>query len=196
MFQSFVLKTSILFAISLIGISLLDNTIQTNAQPIEWKSYTNNKLNISFDYPSNWILGEKSNRFEDGADIYVEDPKNPINRFAVTNVNTQFEDRFLIDKDKDFNSKVNEIKNLLLFQGRIIEDLDFYRYSIDGKETGTLLLVINEGQIPVQSFFVNNGTNILSLVYQNTAGLFDSTASQDIMTHIINSFKFLPTKDT
>lgn len=65
--------------ISLLGLSQSfaqideSNSSIPTINGIEWKTYSNGKLGFSVEYPSNWIVKEKSNRFEGRAVKLIKD---------------------------------------------------------------------------------------------------------------------------
>jgi hypothetical protein len=46
-------------------------------QNITWKNYSNNEFGFSIEYPSNWIVKEKQNRFEPGVQLIIRSTENP-----------------------------------------------------------------------------------------------------------------------
>jgi hypothetical protein len=50
--------------------------IENSTETIRYLPYTNQKLGISFEYPSSWTLDEKENRFDTGTEAMVYDGLN------------------------------------------------------------------------------------------------------------------------
>ena len=52
-----------------------ENTIEnsnTNSNLVNWTTYTNDDIGVSFDYPAGWDVSEKENRFDvTAADVLV-----------------------------------------------------------------------------------------------------------------------------
>lgn len=65
------LTVSYIIILTVIGFSMTLYQHKVMAQPMEWSNYTNDNLGITFDYPSNWTMTEKNNRFEQGPDLSV-----------------------------------------------------------------------------------------------------------------------------
>ena len=153
-----------------------------------WKTFTSDKLGISFEYPSDWIVQDKANRFENAPDVFVS---KGLNMFKVIPVPKPA--KSLIQRH-GFQEVAEFMKNSLVKDDRLIEDIDYNKYSIGGKETGVFLDVetVQTGdELPFEWFIVNSEPIPITLLYQDTKDHFDSQASQDILNHIINSFTFL-----
>ena len=45
-----------------------------NDTQVHWANYTNDKFGFSVEYPQSWIIREKQNRFETGAEATIESP--------------------------------------------------------------------------------------------------------------------------
>ena len=179
---------SVITLVAILGI-LLSSMQLSNAQQMEWKNYTNDRLQISFEYPSNWTIEEKENRFEEGPEVVVY---NGLENFKVVG-------SFPLEqalKVVGFQTGAYLIKNGMAGEnfGTLIEDMNFNKYNISGKETGSFLYVTKtdtELELPTEVFLINNESDIVGIGYQNTKDQFDSPISQTIKKHIINSFKIL-----
>jgi len=55
------------------GLGALSLFNSCESLPIQYTNYTSDKYQIKFQYPSDWILKEKTNRFEEGSDISISD---------------------------------------------------------------------------------------------------------------------------
>src|SRR4051812_4253239 len=99
----------ILTFLGIIGISLSglspssaqidENKPSSTANDIEWKTYTNDKLGFSVEYPSNWIVKEKTNRFETGDELVIKSDESPLGSELVLNAvvsDTLFRDPALL----------------------------------------------------------------------------------------------------
>lgn len=189
MINNYFIFVVLILSISLTLTILSDGSTKAYSQQIDWKNYTNGKLGVSFEYPSNWVIYEKQNRFEEGPEINVDNGSNSFKfgtaPFPVENV----------IKLLGFKTGVSKIANAIPEgEGRIIEGIDFNKYKIDGKETGSFLVVSyyeNGIELPIEWFYINNGTNVLMAGYSNTLDQFDSPSSQSIKNHILGSIKFL-----
>ena len=53
-----------------IGSNNTTNTTNTVVQ--QWKTYSDKKLGISLQYPSNWVVKQKTNRFESEPELTIE----------------------------------------------------------------------------------------------------------------------------
>jgi protein-disulfide isomerase len=172
-------------------ISSLVNKIDTYAQQLtEWKNYSSNKLGIHFEYPYNWTVKEKSNRFDEGPDLNAS---NDLNSFSVT---------IPIPYDRSNQSDLISFSSMwnqdFISAGkhdhlRAVEGFNFDKYHIDDKETASALYVMDGEsgkKIVKQIFLIKQDNGIYELVYQNSADKFDSKESQDTINHILKSFTF------
>lgn len=113
---------------------------QTNGTSI-WKNFTDSKHNITFEYPINWTLKEKSNRFDDGPDIVAKNLSKSFNIFFPIpndNNNDHIDLKLVASLWNLHDLYPNTIKSL-----RTIEGFDFDKYSIDDKQTASALYVVD-----------------------------------------------------
>ncbi len=184
-----------IMGISLLGLSKAVAQLDDNNNPtptingLIWKTYTNDKLGISFEYPSDWILEEKANRFYNLPDVTVY---SGLNSFSFLDHKKSIDDMLSY---MSFDAVAIEGSSIFA-QGEgknIIEEVNTSKYKIDGKDTATFLYTFDNDlgyKIADQTFFVNINNMIYMLSYQNAVSDFDTPKSQEIMNHIINSFHF------
>ena len=116
-------------------VRLLASTIgylDASAQEIPgYKVFSSDRLGMSFEYPSSWTIEEKENRFDSGLEVMVQDG---LNVFSVLSRDDTIKEGV---ESLGFETVVNMLKNKLVSQGTLIEDSNFDRYEIDGREIGT-----------------------------------------------------------
>ncbi|MDN5868799.1 MAG: hypothetical protein L0H55_15550, partial [Candidatus Nitrosocosmicus sp.] len=158
---------------------------------------TNNNIGITFEYPSEWDLDERTNRFANEPDVEVSDG---LNSFKFIDSDPAFEET-LESFDLEFIAELGKNTFTKGPDERLIEDVDMNSYSIDGKDTATFLYTAIEDfefvelEYATQVFFIDNEGKIYSAIYRDTVSNFDDPQSQAIMNHILESFKFINSED-
>lgn len=156
--------------------------------PSNYTTYADARLGVSFEYPSNWTLDEKINRFEKNSEV------------AVINGNSSFRVmKSQSNSDAELIEKLGgpkEIVELILpSKERIIGQIEENKYFIDGADTASVLTVL-EGipDVPdrgLERIILIHDDTLFVFTYQNIVSTFDSRPSQEVFNHIINSFQFL-----
>jgi len=179
---------------SSIGFAQLENATSnenfssTAAQA--WKTYKNELVGVSFDYPSGWDLSEKENRFDvTAADAMIvgDDAK-----FAIKVINrpgdTPLKSYALLSSTKRLEDAMAQSQGTT-----IIEHTDTKKYKIGGEKTGTFLTRVDNGGLAsgMQHFIIFHNGDGYMLSFLAPADSFDSSETQDTMNKIIQSFKFL-----
>ncbi|MGE0389957.1 MAG: hypothetical protein AB7P13_07470 [Candidatus Nitrosocosmicus sp.] len=153
--------------------------------------YTNVKHGISFEYPSDWVIDDTPNRFIPKSDIQITNPNDKFNAFTINR-----------DQDKTlmasmggllkYDQEFVKFKEENYPEERIVEYSNYSEYKIGGYETVKHTTAKGPYIIyGVESFIVDTPNAIYRITYQNSAELFDSPESQEIMNHVINSIRFL-----
>jgi hypothetical protein len=145
-------------------IPIYENILPT-LNGIIWATYTSDKYGISFEYPSDWVVEEKTNRFESGSDVLAS---NGLNMFKF--MNPPQADPEVI-RQAGFQTIATTIANGLTKDHYIIETIDFNKYRIGGKDAGSFLYVsnvANESELPTQAFIINSDPLPIDLMYQDT----------------------------
>lgn len=154
--------------------------------------HTSVKYGISFEYPSNWIIDDKENRFISKSDIVINNPDDEFHSFTIN----RDEDKSLVSSmggllkyDQEFIKFIEENYP----EERIVEYANYSDYKIGEYETVTHTTAKGSSFMTygVESFSVETPNAIYRITYQNTADEFDSSKSQEILNHLIKSIKFL-----
>lgn len=190
---------SIIFILGLVTItyynsenalgSLVTMTNLTNVSP-NYTTYGDARLGVSFEYPSNWTLDEKINRFEKNSEV------------AVINGNSSFRVmKSQSNSDAELAEKLGgprEIVELILpSKERIVGQVEENKYIIDDTDTASVLTVL-EGlsNVPdrgLERIVLIHDDTLFVLTYQDNVDTFDSRPTQEVFNHIINSFQFFDT---
>jgi hypothetical protein len=167
--------------------------LSTNSNTtIQWTTYKNDKLGISFEYPSTWTLKEKTGRFDTSPDVLVSNDKDkPFQAFKVIN-HLKGLDSGLKTLGLEFVANFFKSTTLKEPGSRLIEDVSTNTFKIAGLPTADYLLATSllGTDIGRQVFVVNNHGKAFILGYDNNQQDFDSPESQNTLNHILNSFKF------
>lgn len=154
-----------------------------------WTTYESQVSGISFNYPAEWDVEEKQNRFDSGGDVTVSDG---FTKFSVLVLPKATNDLLvtygLVETTRTTENAFSNKEGIT-----IIEDSDFKKYKIDGERSGTILLK-NEGELidyAQQFILVEHNKKGYALAFQDSTLTFDEPATQNIMNRILQSFRFL-----
>ncbi len=193
----------VLTLIFVVGYTLSQSYSNSNAQletttanQTEFTSYNNTEFGISFDYPSNWEVSEKTDRFDTATpDVKVTSPDNFMNSFSFLNhYETSDESLASIGLKETAESYADAFIDNPGFI--LIEDVNDSEYIIDGNPTATFLFTDpgnmygSDKDIGNQFFMVGYDGKLYAMGYKNTVDNFDSSQSQEIMERIISSVRF------
>jgi hypothetical protein len=187
---------SVVFCFGLISLSYYEhsnvygslasnNSTQNN---LNYTIYSNDRLGISFEYPSDWNVEEKINRFSKYSDVQVH---NGSSSFKVMKSQSS--------SDTEMAEKIGGLKEvvgiILPPEERVVGAIEENMYAIDGTDTVSVLTAM-EGMtnVPDQGLerilLIQNDV-LYILTYQNTVDQFDSKQSQETIGHILASFRFI-----
>lgn len=169
-----------------VNASVLTNN--TNEIRSNYTVYSDVRLGVSFEYPSDWQLNDKINRFAKNSDVTVY---NDSNSFRVMKSQSA-SDAALVEK----LGGPREIVDIILpSEERIVGQIEENKYMIDGIDTVSVLTAL-EGisNVPDKGFerflLVHDGT-LYIFTYQDSVEKFDTRESQNTLNHIINTIRFL-----
>jgi hypothetical protein len=167
---------------------------------IEWKTYTDPKLGISLQYPSDWTIKQKANRFDPDPDLLLE-TRNQLggnNSLAINARNLPVNisitsGQFVAEKLKDVVTYegIREGKDI-----HIIQDVTKH-YPIDGHEVFSFIVAESTSRPSVQ--IVEEGITVLNLQTQKIFAFgftalsshYDDPDQVQIRDHILKSIKFI-----
>jgi len=169
-----------------VNASVLSNN--TDEIRSNYTVYSDVRLGVSFEYPSDWQLNDKINRFAKNSDVTVY---NNSNSFRVMKSQST-SDAALVEK----LGGPREIVDIILPpEERIVGQIEENKYMIDGIDTVSVLTAL-EGisNVPDKGFerflLVHEGT-LYIFTYQDSVEKFDTRESQNTLNHIINTIRFL-----
>ena len=193
----------LIFVVVVVGYTLSQSYSNSHAQlestksnQTEFTSYNNTEFGISFDYPSNWEVSEKTNRFDTTTpDVKVTSPDNIMNSFSFLN-HYETSDESLASIGLKETAEVYADAFIANPGSVLIEDVNDSKYTIDGSPTATFLFTDpgnmygSDKDVGNQFFMVEYDDKLYAVGYKNTVDNFDSPQSQEIMERIISSFRF------
>ena len=167
-------------------------------QATTWKTYSNSKFGFSIDYPSEWIIKEKTNRFETGVDLTIQSSNilTPTTSEFTFNGGkpapsddisflTDFGKRQLVDNYFSIDS-----------ENRLVEDVNTSKYIIDGEKAGSFTYSsidkrTNEALVGVEDVTTIHNGNFYIFQYLTNVKYFDNPLNSAIRQHMFNSIKWL-----
>jgi PsbP-like protein len=173
-----------------------NSTTTTNSKslPIQYTNYTSDKYRIQFQYPSDWLIEEKTNRFEE-ADITISNPNSLSDSMAIIFRNDFLKDFGLTDVQSGVISLHEDILNSFKYDYRSIEPPSFL--DIDGQRTGTFVVTgkqkyeTNPITLAGQTWLTKVGNSGYMMEFFSSPQTFDSPENTEIHDHFIKSIKFL-----
>jgi hypothetical protein len=166
--------------------SLASNNFTGNN--LNYTSYSDDRLGISFEYPSDWNVEEKINRFSKYSDVLVY---NGSNSFKIMKSQSS-SDTVMAER----LGGLKEVVGIILPpEERIVAEIEENRYAVDGADTVSVLTAM-EGltNVPdkgLERILLIHDDVLYILTYQNTVDKFDSKQSQETIGHILSSFRFI-----
>ncbi len=162
---------------------------------IQWKTYTDDKIGYSIEYPSNWNVIPQNISYK-GSKTAIESPytssKNSgkLDIFSSSeNVNNTIE--YFIKQYRD------NLLYILRFDGinaKIIEDISTSKYGLDKDKASSFSVEINSlSSIPHTTEYIGVFHNGKVYLFQYTAlsNNFETPENFNIRTHMIKSIKWI-----
>lgn len=157
---------------------------------INYTTYTSDVYGITFEYPSDWDLEEKTNRFASEPEVKVNDGLNSF-KFLGN------DDRLSLDNSFFDLELVATMAQNSFVEGsgdRLIEGVSTDKYQIDGYDTASFLYT-SETLFGMETanevFMVDNNNDVYTLGFTDLVDDFDTPQNKEIRDHILNSFHFI-----
>jgi hypothetical protein len=166
-----------------------NNSTENN---LNYTIYSDDRLGISFEYPSDWNVEEKINRFSKYSDVLVY---NGNNSFKIMKSQS--------NSDTVMAEKLGGLKEIVQIilppEERVVGEIEENKYTIDDSDTVSVLTAM-EGltNIPdkgLERILLIHDDVLYILTYQNTVNEFDSKQSQETIARILSSFRFIDSTD-
>ncbi|HSA75386.1 MAG TPA: PsbP-related protein [Candidatus Nitrosocosmicus sp.] len=160
----------------------------TNETQPHFTKYSDTRLGVSFEYPSDWQINDKINRFAKNSDITVY---NDSNSFRVMKSQSS-SDSALVEK----LGGPKEIVDIILpSDERVVGQIEESKYMIDGIKAISVLTV-REGITDVPNkgfelFLLIHDDSLYIFTYQDTVERSDTKESQDTLNHILKTIRFM-----
>ncbi len=171
------------------GSLALNNSTENN---LNYTIYSDDRLGISFEYPSDWNVEEKINRFSKYSDVLVY---NGNNSFKIMKSQSN-SDTVMAEK---LGGLKEVVEIILPPEERVVGEIEENKHTIDGSDTVSVLTAM-EGltNIPdkgLERILLIHDDVLYILTYQNTVNEFDSKQSQETIGRILSSFRFIDSTD-
>jgi hypothetical protein len=176
--------------IAITSIFLL--TIGNHVFAIEYSNYTNEKLGIQFEYPSNWEIIEKTSRFDSGPDIMI------YNSNGSSNLN-------LVVMDNEILSLI-DLKEMIDI-GLELSTEDFSKEfktieypslsTINDKDVGSFLITEEDKyedfptKYAKQFWILSFNDKFYNFAFISPTSNFDNPDNMEIRDNFIKSLKFI-----
>jgi hypothetical protein len=167
---------------------------------LQFANYNSEKYQIQFQYPSDWQVKEKTNRFDEGSEIDISNKKiaegklrihfynDLLEGFGSTNLDAVFTKFFTATTTDDYE-----------YEYKIIESPSFV--SIDSQRTGSFLMTFKQkneidpitGAVKYWMTFVSNSG--YKMEFMATPENFNSSDNIQIRDKFIESIVFLGHND-
>lgn len=175
--------------------SIVSNQIQN----ITWKTYSNSKFGFSVEYPSSWVIKEKTNRFEPGLDLEIKfngDPSNSsYGKFTFNGGKPTLIDDIATVTEL---GKKQSIDNNFYGNNEphLVEDVNISKYVIDGEKSGsftysTSTIGSDSALLGAEIVDTIHNGNLYIFQYVANANHFDNIQNAAIRTHMFNSIEWL-----
>jgi hypothetical protein len=162
---------------------------------VTFTNYTSDKYQIQFQYPSNWQLTEKQNRFEEGVDINIQGFSPPTGMIMIQHVNLT--NLFSMDFTELFYDLYKEDIGTYGKEIRVIEQPTFL--NIDGQRAGTYLYTTKDKyekyavSLPLQKWIVSVGDHGYFIAFSASTATYDTLETKQVRDTLIKSINFLGT---
>lgn len=175
------------------------NNESLNIERTAYTIYSNSSLGISFEYPSDWTLTEKQYLFDVGEpDVQVSEFEFPSVYRMFNYINSSEEIEQDLNRGLDIEEITKAYKDHLISKyelANVTESPVLQKYIIGNYLVGTFILNTNDemlgSTVTQQIFLIERGDQINILEYITLEDDFWSKERQEILNHIIKSFRFI-----
>jgi hypothetical protein len=133
-----------IMGVSLLGLSQAFGQIDENNNPtstineVEWKTYSSDKVGFSMEYSSDWIVIEKTNRFDTGDELVIKASEDPSDsQFALNGIvaDTLIPDTTIFTQITK-KSLIGNYFNVD-YERHLVEDVNPSKYVIGGEKANS-----------------------------------------------------------
>jgi hypothetical protein len=177
---------------SLLAFTMIE---QDQVYAVQYSNHTSEKYKIQFDYPSNWFLDERTDRFNDQEDKFSSpDGFSSIGIVYTTDLMEAYGTKTLRSAISDWveSFQRNDFSN----QYQTIEPPSYVE--IDNEKSGTVVYSAKEKfnfqdpvRLGIQAWVTFIDGNWYTIVYKAPTDKFDSPENIEIRERLIKSVRFL-----
>jgi hypothetical protein len=168
---------------------------------LKYANFTRDKYQIQFQYPSDWVVEEKTNRLKEGSEIDISNKKIGTGEIAIhyyndllKSFNTTNFDHLFSDLYKERSTDNNR------YEYRTVEPPSFL--NIDGQKTGSFVIVFKQKAevdpigVEVQYWITFVGKTGYVVEFLSTPENFNTSENVEIRDRFIKSIDFIGLNNT
>lgn len=165
--------------------------------PLQYSHYTSDKYQIQLQYPSEWTIHEKTNRFVEGPDTLISNIG--AGQIGISYASDLLKNFGTVDVQSAVIAFHKSLTTDYTHDYRTIENPSFI--NIDNQRSGTFLITMkdkyetNSITNVVQYWFTIVGNTGYLIYFISTPEKFDNPENTEIRDHFIKSIKFLGTNN-
>jgi hypothetical protein len=168
---------------------------------LKYANFTRDKYQIQFQYPSDWVLEEKTNGLKEESEIDVSNKKIGTGEIAIHYYNDLLKSFNTTNFDHLFSDFYKERStDNFMFEYRTVEPPSFF--NIDGQKTGSFLVIFKQKaevdpvNVEVQYWITFVGNTGYVLEFLSTPENFNTSENLEIRDRFIQSINFIGSSNT
>jgi hypothetical protein len=168
---------------------------------LKYANFTRDKYQIQFQYPSDWVLEEKTNGLKEESEIDVSNKKIGTGEIAIHYYNDLLKSFNTTNFDHLFSDFYKERStDNFMFEYRTVEPPSFF--NVDGQKTGSFLVIFKQKaevdpvHVEVQYWITFVGNTGYVLEFLSTPENFNTSENLEIRDRFIQSINFIGSSNT
>lgn len=168
---------------------------------LKYANFTRDKYQIQFQYPSDWVLEEKTNGLKEESEIDVSNKKIGTGEIAIHYYNDLLKSFNTTNFDHLFSDFYKERStDNFMFEYRTVEPPSFF--NVDGQKTGSFLVIFKQKaevdpvNVEVQYWITFVGNTGYVLEFLSTPENFNTSENLEIRDRFIQSINFIGSSNT
>ena len=168
---------------------------------LKYANFTRDKYQIQFQYPSDWVLEEKTNGLKEESETDVSNKKIGTGEIAIHYYNDLLKSFNTTNFDHLFSDFYNERStDNSKYEYRTVERPSFF--NVEGQKTGSFLVIFKQKaevdpvDVEVQYWITFVGNNGYVLEFLSTPENFNTSENLEIRDRFIQSINFIGSNNT